>query len=145
MFNNKKLLVTGGTGSFGKKFIATLFDHASYLKPAPNTSEDDDKNLMFMLVLTVKVVFRCVELCLIDVGIYLLNHCLPNSQTWCSISSSLTSSRSGIIGMLSSSESSAFPKPPASAVLSTKKPAYLKNARVASEAMAAMNRYHREF
>ena len=26
MFNNKSILITGGTGSFGKKFIATLFE-----------------------------------------------------------------------------------------------------------------------
>ena len=26
MFNNKTVLITGGTGSFGKKFIKTLFE-----------------------------------------------------------------------------------------------------------------------
>ena len=28
MLNNKTILVTGGTGSFGKKFIKTVFEKA---------------------------------------------------------------------------------------------------------------------
>jgi FlaA1/EpsC-like NDP-sugar epimerase len=29
MFNNKSILITGGTGSFGKKFIATYLKNIS--------------------------------------------------------------------------------------------------------------------
>lgn len=46
MLNNKTILVTGGTGSFGKKFIKTVFEKYPDIKKIVVYSRDEFKQFM---------------------------------------------------------------------------------------------------
>ena len=43
MFKNKSILITGGTGSFGKKFVKTILDKHKNLKKLIIFSRDELK------------------------------------------------------------------------------------------------------